>query len=217
MPPSELDIDLDDELAVVDIEEAIAALDGIVAVRLVPGDRRPVDELHVVVHPERDPKQTVRDVQSLLIARHGVEIDRRVISVVQLSSDTDKRLHDGLPRLMLDAVQIEVRGEETSITVELFDGDVPIRGCAGPITDDRLADATAEATLDAVGDRLATTLRLLGAEIADVGSERVAVAAVSATNGRSRDVLTGSAAVRRHEADAVARAVLDATNRMHRG
>lgn len=216
MPPSELDIDLDDELAVVDIEQAIADLDGIVAVRLVPGDRRPVDELHVVVHPERDPKQTVRDVQSLLIARHGVEIDRRVISVVQLSSDTDKRLHDGLPRLMLDAVQIEVRGEETSVTVELFDRDVPVRGCAGPIRDDGLAEATAEATLDAVGDRLSTTLRLLGAEIADVGSERVAVAAISATNGRSRDLLTGSAAVRRHEADAVARAVLDATNRMHR-
>lgn len=216
MPPPDLDIALDADLDVVDIEEAIAALDGITAVRLVPGERRPVDELHVVVAPEREPKQTVRDVQSLLVARYGVDIDRRVISVVQLPSDTDKRLHDGLPRLMLDAVQIEVRGDETSVTIELYDGTEPVRGCAGPIRDDRIVEATAEATLDAISGRLATTLRLLGAEIAQVGPERVAVAAISANSGRSRDLLTGSAAVRRHEADAVARAVLDATNRMNR-
>lgn len=217
MTASDADIHLEDQLAVVDVEEAIAALDGIVAVRLVPGERRPVDELHVVVDPGREPKQTVRDIQSLLVARHGVDIDRRVISVVQLSSDADKRLHDGLPRLVLDAVQIEVKGEETSVTVELYDGEVPVRGCAGPIRDDRIEEATAEATLDAINGLLTShTLRPVGAGITQIGPERIAVAAISATSGRSRDLLTGSAAVRRHEADAVARAVLDATNRLHR-
>lgn len=217
MTPSDAEPRLEDPIAVVDVEQAIAALDGIVAVRLVPGERRPVDELHVVVDPDREPKQTVRDIQSLLVARHGLDIDRRVISVVQLSSDADKRLHDGLPRLVLDAVQIEVKGEETSVTVELYNGEVPVRGCAGPIRDDRLEDATAEATLDAVNGVLSShTLRPLGAGITKVGSELIAVAAISATSGRSRDLLTGSAAVRRHEADAVARAVLDATNRLHR-
>lgn len=212
-----LDARLDDHLVVVEIEEAIAGLDGIEAVRLVPGERRPVDELHAIIAPERDPKQTARDLQTLLAARYGIDVDRRVISIVQLPADTGQRLHDGLPRLVLDTVQIEVRGNETSVTVHLLDGDQPVRGCIGPVEDTEVAEATAGAALDAIrGLREDIDLRLLGAEIAVLGPERVAVALISAADGRARDLLTGSAVVRGYEADAVARAVLDATNRLRR-
>lgn len=215
MEPPRLELDLRDELAVLEVEEAIASLDGIEAVRLVPGERRPVDELHVIVTPERDPKQTVRDVQSLLLAGYGVDADRRVISVVQLPADTGQRLRDGVPRLVLDTVQIEVRGNETSVTVQLLDGEETLRGAIGPVEAPGVTQATAEATLDAMTDlRLATTLRLAGIEIATVGQEQVAVAAIDASADRSRTLLTGSAVVRGYEADAVARAVLDATNRL---
>ena len=210
-------VDLDDELVVLNIEEAVGALDGIQAVRLVPGQRRPIDELHVVVTPQRDPKQTVRDVHSLLMAGFDLDIDRRVISVVQLAADAGKRLQDGIPRLVLETVQIEVRGNETSVTVELHAGEEVVRGCVGPVGEDGTVLATAEAALDALADRLEDTrLRLLGAELVQVGTERIAVAAVQASHGRSSELLTGSAVVRRYEPDAVARAVLDATNRLHR-
>lgn len=217
MAPPRLDLDLDDEFAVLDVEQSIVALEGIQAVRLVPGQKRPVDELHVVVTPDRDPKQTVRDLQSLLIAHHGIDIDRRVISVVQLPPGAGSRLRDGLPRVELLAVHIEVRGAETSVTVELTRGDGKILGCVGPVDDTDVATATAEATLDAVSDLLEHhTVRLEGASITDVGGHRVATVVVHATNRRTRDTLTGSAAVLRYEADAVARATLDATNRLHR-
>lgn len=217
MTPPRLEIDLDDELAVLDVEESIAALDGIQAVRLVPGDKRPIDELHVVVTPGRDPKQTVRDLQSLLIAHHGIDIDRRVISVVQLPSGSGQRLRDGIPRVELDGVHIEVRGTETSVTVELTRGESRILGCVGPIGDSDVVAATAEATLDAIDDALPDhTVRLEGADITTVGPRQVAVVVVSASDRRTRDTLTGSAVVQRYEADAVARAVLDATNRLHR-
>ena len=210
-------LDVDGELAVLNIESAIGGLDGIEAVRIVPGSQRPIDELHVIVTPERDPKQTVRDIHSLLRAGFDLEVDRRVISVVQLPSDAGKRLHDGIPRLVLDTVQIEVRGGETSVTVVLADGDDVVRGCAGPIGDEDPAQATAEATLDALGERLGDTrFRLLGADTVTIGSERVAVAAVHASSGRTGELLTGSAIVRHSEPDAIARAVLDATNRLHR-
>lgn len=209
--------DLDDELVVLNVEEAVGRLEGIEAVRLVPGERRPIDELHVIVTPDRDPKQTVRDVHSLLMAGFDLEIDRRVISVVQLPSDAGKRLRDGIPRLVLETVKIEVRGTETSVTVELHADDEVVRGCAGPVGDEGTTLATAEATLDALSERLdGTRLRLLGADIVQVGTEQVAVAAVNATHGRSNELLTGSAVVRAHAPDAVARAVLDATNRLHR-
>lgn len=217
MESQHVGVDLDDELVVLNIEEAVTSLEGIEAVRLVPGDRRPIDELHVIVTPDRDPKQTVRDVHSLLMAGFDLEIDRRVISVVQLAPDTGKRLRDGIPRLVLETVQIEVRGAETSVTVELQSGNDVVRGCAGPVGDEGPTIATAEATLDALAGRLdGTSLRLLGADIVEVGPERVAVAAVNARHGRTTELLTGSAVVRHHEPDAIARAVLDATNRLHR-
>lgn len=210
-------IDVDGELAVFNIEQAVGDLDGIEAVRIVPGTNRPIDELHVIVTPERDPKQTVRDIHSLLRAGFDLEVDRRVISVVQLPSDAGKRLRDGIPRLILDTVQIEVRGGETSVTVVLADGDDAVRGCAGPIGDEAPTMATAEATLDALAERLGDTrFRLLGADTISIGSERVAVAAVHASSGRTGELLTGSAIVRHSEPDAIARAVLDATNRLHR-
>lgn len=217
MEHQEASVDLDDELVVVRIEEAIGRLDGIEAVRLVPGVRRPVDELHIIVTPERDPKQTVRDVHSLLRAGFDLEIDHRVISVVQLADDTGKRLRDGIPRLILDSVQIELRGTETSVTVVLESAGNTFRGCAGPISEQEATLATAEATLDALAALLAQVrLRLTGTEIVSVGAERIAVAAVAATHGRTSELLTGSAVVRSHAPDAVARAVLDATNRLHR-
>lgn len=210
-------LDLDDQLAVLDIEEAIVALDGIQAVRLVPGDKRPVDELHVVVTPDRDPKQTVRDLQSLLIANYRIDIDRRVISVVQLPSGSGQRLRDGLPRVQLQSVNIEVRGAETSVTVELSQGETRVLGCVGPITAGDDITTTAEATLDAVGEVLEEhTVRLEGAAITSVGPHEMAIVVVTASNRRTRATLTGSAAVMRYPPDAVARAVLDATNRLHR-
>ena len=210
-------LDLGDELAVLDVEESIVALDGIQAVRLVPGRTRPVDELHVVVTPDREPKQTVRDLQSLLVAHHGIEIDRRVISVVQLPSGSGQRLRDGIPRIELEAVHIEVRGAETSVTVELVRGEEKVLGCVGPIGDSDVLSATAEAALDAVGDVLPEhTVRLEGVTITSVGAHEVATVVVRTSDPRTHDTLTGSAAVLRYETDAVARAVLDATNRLHR-
>lgn len=211
------DIDLEQEARLLEVEGAIAALHGIEAVRLVPGERRPVDELHVVVTSEREPKQTVRDVQSLLQASYGIDIDRRVISVVQLADDTGARLRDGMPRPILDTVQMEVRGGETSVTVGLTSDDRDVIGAAGPVADSGIARAAAVATLEAVNDLLdGLSLDLVGADVVSIGAQRVAVAAVVASDGRSREALTGSAAIRTHEADAIARAVLDATNRLHR-
>jgi hypothetical protein len=65
-------------------EALVGEVVSVVAARIVPGFERPVDEVHVVATTERNPKQIVRDVQSLLYAQLGVSIDHRVVSVVQI-------------------------------------------------------------------------------------------------------------------------------------
>ena len=67
-----------------ELEEGLTRLETIDAARVVnQGDR--ITEVHVIAAAEKPAKQVVRDVQSLAMARFGLSIDRRVISVVQIS------------------------------------------------------------------------------------------------------------------------------------
>ena len=76
--------DLHDPRQREEVERELCQVPGVVGARLVPGFEREVDELHVLTTLARAPKQTVRDVQTLLMARFGVTTDHRVVSVVQI-------------------------------------------------------------------------------------------------------------------------------------
>jgi hypothetical protein len=214
----DLTSDISDELVRLEIENALEQMDGVKAVRLVPGTKRPVDELHAVVDASCEPKHVARDLQTMLLARFGVDIDRRVISVVRLGSAATARLTEVMPRLTLDCVNVAVRADDTSVSIEVFDSEGGSAvGSAGPIKGDSVIEGAALATVDAINSYLGTgSARLIDAHIARAGSHHVAVVVVEVHGGPTAGVLTGSALVRRQEADAVARAVLDATNRLHR-
>src|SRR5687767_13952616 len=62
-------------------EELLATLPGIIAARIVASDTGAVDEIHLLTTTEVTPKQTVRNVESALIAHLGMKVDHRKISV----------------------------------------------------------------------------------------------------------------------------------------
>lgn len=64
-------VDLHDPQRRGEVEAALTAVPGLVGARLVPGFDREVDEVHVLSTLERNPKQTVRDVQTVLMAASG--------------------------------------------------------------------------------------------------------------------------------------------------
>ncbi len=68
------------------IEEAerlITSLKGVVSARVVARPGGEVEEIHVLTTHEVKPKQTVRNVESALMAQLGLEVDHRTISVAQ--------------------------------------------------------------------------------------------------------------------------------------
>jgi hypothetical protein len=72
----------------------------------------------------------------------------------------------------------------------------------------------ARATLDAVGELLGLPAEIEFATVTPMGTRRMAACVIQVAVPRVGElVLTGSALVRNDEADAVARAVLDALNR----
>ena len=76
------------ELDLTEVEREICRLPDVSIARMVAEPDGRVTEVHVVAHPGKHPKQIVRDVQSIALASFGLDLDRRVISVVQLGGDT---------------------------------------------------------------------------------------------------------------------------------
>jgi hypothetical protein len=206
--------DLHDPRVRAEVETALRAVPGILSARLVPGFDREVDELHILSSVQKPPKQAVRDVQTVLMARFGVPSDHRVISVVQL--DEADRPVGAANRVVIDRVAVSQSGPRVMVEVTLRDGEDEFVG-----TSERTASSTARvravasATLEAarplIDDGLVVELE--GAEVAEVLGRRLAVTLVHLRANRSEQTLAGSALVRDDEADAVARSVLDALNR----
>lgn len=214
-------VDLHDPTQRHDVERALAGLAGMVAVRLVPGFERPVDELHALVVEDRSPKQVVRDVQSLLYTRFDLSIDHRVISVVQLSEDDPlTRIDDATtpPRVALTRVSITQSASDASVSVVVTDNDgiEHVGTTASEVSPAGQRMAAGTATIQAVDDVLApaTTLTLSGLDQVRCGGVDVMLAVIEVRAARTMLTLTGSAVVRRGEIDAAARAVLDGLNRV---
>lgn len=214
-------MDLHDPAQRGEVERALAGLAGMVAVRLVPGFDRPIDELHALVVEDRAPKQVVRDVQSLLYARFDISIDHRVISVVQLAEDDPLATAEGsvpASRVALTRVSLTQSASDASVSVVVTDGDgvEHVGTTASEVTPQGQRMAAGAATIRAVDDVLApaTTLTLAGLDQVACGGVDVMLAVVEVRAARTMLTLTGSAVVRRGEIDAAARAVLDALNRV---
>ena len=62
-------------------EELLATLPGVIAARIIASENGAVDEIHVLTTAAVTPKQTVRNIESALIAHLGRRVDHRKISV----------------------------------------------------------------------------------------------------------------------------------------
>ena len=203
-----------------ELEQVLSRLPDVSAARIV-GDAqgRPV-EVHVLAASDKHPKQIVRDVQSLAMASFGIDLDRRMVSVVRLDGDAPRdraAAGPGEPRVILRSIAADQHDHRTVMRVTLAAGDRELVGTAsGSLSSSARLRLAALATLDALSQAMSI------AEAADVetavlvrSTERE-VAVVNVIFGLSdhEEAVSGSAVVREAgEIDAVVRAVLDATNR----
>ena len=71
-----------------DLEDAIRQLTGVRAASVVTDGQANPTEVHVLASPGKPAKQLVRDVQSLAMAQFGIDIDHRIVSVVQIEDES---------------------------------------------------------------------------------------------------------------------------------
>ena len=203
-----------------ELEDELCRLGGVLAVRVV-GDRngRPI-EVHVLADQSKPAKQTVRDVRAVAQTMFGLELDHRIVSVAQLDSAAEHTVEGTsanlAPRARVSRVNFEAQGVRADVRVVLVDGDLEHSGYAeGSVAAVARPQLVALATLDAVrqSDSAAEAIHVVSADITRVGPTRVAVVSVVYVEPPVELFVSGSAVVRQDRDEAVARAVLDATNR----
>jgi hypothetical protein len=207
-----------DELDLTEVEREICRLPDVSISRLVAEPSGRVSEVHVVAHPGKHPKQIARDVQSIALASFGLELDRRIISVVQLGGDVlDSQIFAAYLRPSVVAITAEANGLRSLVRVTLGREEEEAVGFAeGSIATTARHRLVATATVDALRqlEPAAECIDIDSAQIVRVDANDIAVVTVVFVMPPSEQLVSGSAIVRpQQEADAVARAVLDATNR----
>lgn len=196
-----------------DLEESISRLETVDAVRVV-SDGDVITEVHIVAAPSKPAKQVVRDVQSLAMARFGVNIDRRVISVVQIAEDHDRSERRERPVLMRLLEQPNGTRNEVTVTLR-WKGTDYVGSSSGPAAATARYRLIGEATLDALGNTFANAAPLALDAIgpAGVGMRTIMIAVVVATTQTGDELAVGSSVASGDEGEAAVRAVLDALNR----
>ncbi len=210
-----------------EFEDELRRLPGIIAASVVTGPDAVPTEVHVLAEPGKAAKQVVRDVQSYALAKHGIAIDHRIVSVVQIGADeVGIPPHPEIdvaepaepplpPRPAIAAIMVRTAGTETEAVVTLATGGHVFEGrVIGPGAASQRPRIVAQATLRALDELLGTTAEVESAAVVSVGAREVAVSVLSVMVPRSGEqVVSGSAIVRGDESDAVARSVLSAVNR----
>src|SRR5688500_9388591 len=221
------------EVDLTDVERELCRIPEISAARIVADPSGRPTEVHILATTDKHAKQVVRDVQSVAIASFGLEIDRRVISVVQLdgngqllaangaASATADELEAGgdsdPDRILVDRVSADRDGLHCAVEVTLRRGDE--RGSAtitGSVAAAAVMRSVAQATLAAMREiePAATRADLETASVVRLGERSIAVVSIVLLVPPYEEVVSGSAVVRNAgDHDAMARAVLDATNR----
>lgn len=222
-------------------ERLLMSLQGVVSARVVARPGGDVEEIHLLTTTEVKPKQTVRNVESALLAHLDLSVDHRVISVAQTTQERpappepaerpvhivpEPRRHES--RLLFYGHQVESeRSNQVKHRVEIeWRGDrYAGEATAADLPRPKL-EAVASATLRAVEtalaehlaeDRPSPTLSLDGVKIVEAFDRRFVLVAIHAMAGRDVARLAGTVPADESTDRAAILATLQATDRWVRG
>ncbi len=209
-----------------DLEREICRIGEVTAARVVVEADGHISEVHILSLPHKHAKQIVRDVQSVAMATFGIDLDRRIVSVVQLDAVASSSLSgpddldlDALDqsRINVDGVTADRNGLQCTARVILSRGDQRATGTAeGLVATSSVLRLVAQATIAALRHLEPAAMRsdVETATIIRLGDRSIAITSVVVVVPPYEEVISGSAVVRPSgEFDAIARSVLDATNR----
>ena len=224
-------------------EELLATLPGVVSARIVAGASGAVDEIHLLTTDEVQPKATVRNVESALLAHLGMRVSHKKISVATTNEPGMRRsgefasvaaatplsapavtpvssasVEEGRKRrLYFEDVEVRrsrTRGVACRVTLRKGE-DTYVGESEGMENERQRIELAARAALAAIAAAEGDdrSLGLEGCRQIDAFERQFVFVGVTARVGRESALFTGSAEVKESPEQSAVLAVLDATNR----
>jgi hypothetical protein len=220
-------------------ERLLLSLKGVVSARVIARPGGEIEEIHLLTTDDVKPKQTVRNVESALLAHLDLDVDHRTISVAQTQERPAPRTPE-LPvqivpeppaserRLLFHSHQVETeRSHQVRHRVEIeWQGERYVGESSAADLPRAKLEAVGQATLKAVESALAkemeesgrsVTLALDGVKVVDAFDRKFVLIAVHAISGRDVTALAGATVVEEATDRAAILATLQATDRWVRG
>ena len=195
-----------------EIEELVAKLPSILACKIVRDKEDKIIEIHILSSKERSPKQISRDVQSTLIAKWGIQVNHKIISIAQII-DT-KEQYSGY-KLKISQVEYSINDVNAEALVALKHKEDTYTGRAkGLNTANGAYRIIANATIKAVEDYMGKGPCF---SIEDIGKTKVAkkdvtMVAVSLITNLEEKYFIGISYIDSDEHKSIVKSTLDALN-----
>lgn len=224
-----------------DAERLLNSLNGVVSARMVAEPGGEIEEIHLVTTRDVSPKQTVRNVESALLAQLDITVDHRKISVAQTSASSPDQLQelpletnggsDGPRDERVIFLSHELENERrhrirARVNIE-WEGERFSGEASGADLPRSRLELVASAVLEGLESIIlrsdgaeandAAALALDGVKVVDAFDRRYVIVGVHAIHGREAKVLCGSAPVEDVVERAVVLASLQAADRWVRG
>lgn len=195
------------------MERTIEKLDSIVSCKIISGENDNFEEIHIVSNGIRNPKQVVRDIQSVLIATYNIQIDHKKISVAEIHDNSLKRFEN---RLKIMSVSHDNNGQKSIIKVVLDNHRDRFENSKIGVNTTRnidrmLVDVTLKTVEDAFG--YDDTFILEDIKTVNISTDKVIIVVITSVDNGVEQKLCGSCLVKNDYKEAVVKATLDALNR----
>jgi len=211
---------MSDEMIWAPYEQSIKQIRSVIATRIKGNSSEEIEEIHVLANSKRNPKQIVRDIESMLAAQFGLEIDHKKVSVVQLESEDETpqsyAKHGEQIRPKLVSVSLRTVNTMAEVKVELSAQDEIMEGVStGTSTTYNKLRLFVDATINALSGFMMDKLVFATEDVMinRLGKYQVAQVAISLITPVGEQTLVGCAIVKNDEREGVVKATLDAVNR----
>ena len=196
---------------ILNIQEFLNQIDGIESCKIL-GNENEILEIHILSEGSRSPKQISRDIETAIMTRYDVRIDRKIISIVQFKG-TEAKLKS---RIRLTGVSVSSHNNLIEVEVKLaYEENEYYFKQIGVNTLSNKNRLVAEATLKVVEEILgqAHVVYINDVIVKDLPDCSIVTSIVTFKLNCFEEILVGSAVMRNDINESIARATLDAINR----
>lgn len=163
-----------------DVERTLTGLKDVRSARIIADDNGNILEVHAVASAGRSPKQIARDVESMLVAKLGMLIDHRKISIAQVEGEDESAEDQTVEPRQSEELEYEA-GPESEVEVPerlyLWSGERRVRFVGVSVAQSQLK---AEARVELALNGLDTIAAAEGADSPDAVLRLVAEATLTA-------------------------------------